>query len=706
MTRWWASRVPILLLVARLCCCCQFALENDLAATLDVRAWRENSMRIRLPLGSSSAVRDDLPGAIIPAPAYMGQQLECDHRPGGGSDNANQLGSVINGNLKADVSSDGLLTFTRLSDNKVVLRETSRKLSPGAGGATSVVQTFASSEKEMIFGFGEHQNGHLNQKGLNYDFEQCLEYGHSHGGEVCLPFILGYTPTESSAQETEQTRDRAEAATMGPCLDYGLLWNMPGYGSVSFEGNTTTWTAIAALQLDMFVTVAAAGSSGMACNADINARYVDATGHSPVLPEWAAGYWHSKNRYSSQKDLLAAATIFHERAIPVDVIVIDYHHWKTMGDWSFDPAAWPDPQSMADTIQTKFGMRIMVSVWPFSMTKSSSFPTINASGYGVQKGSDGGELFWPDPNCGGPCYLYDPTQSASREYVWSRLQAGYLKYGIHVFWLDASEPENIHGVPDGAHYKAGPSEQVGMMFPFYHSRTIHDGQVSQAQPPIMLLRSGWAGQQRYGGAVWSGDTQSNFGSLERSIRAGLNIQLSGIAWWTTDIGGYSGGNPNDPQFNELIVRWFQFGATCPLFRQHGARSTEPWLLSNQSYALVVKVIEMRAQWKSYVLDAMQQVNTTGLPVQRPLWYDFPGDPHTWAVEDQYMFGSSLMAAPVYTYQARNRTVYFPSGSKWQHYFTSIVYDGGASRTIDAPLDNFPLFKRMNGTAWASPVEVR
>lgn len=188
--------------------------------------------------------------------------------------------------------------------------------------------------------------------------------------------------------------------------------------------------------------------------------------------------------------------------------------------------------------------------------------------------------------------------------------------------------------------------------------------------------------------------QHPFFFFQNSVQAGLSIQLSGIAWWTTDIGGYSGGNPKDPLFNELIVRWFQFGATCPLFRQHGARSTEPWLLSNESYNLVVATIKMRNSLRQYVLSQMQAVNETGLPVNRPLWFEFPCDDSVWAITDQYMFGNDFMAAPVYTYQARNRSVYFPKASSWQHFFTNKTYTGGQTVTVDAPLENFPLFRRM------------
>ena len=185
--------------------------------------------------------------------------------------------------------------------------------------------------------------------------------------------------------------------------------------------------------------------------------------------------------------------------------------------------------------------------------------------------------------------------------------------------------------------------------------------------------------------------------IQISIQAGLNIQLSGIAWWTTDIGGCQGGNPNNTVFNELIVRWFQFGATCPLFRQHGARDTEPWLLSNTSYNLVVDIIKLRTSMRQYVLDQMKAVNQTGLPVNRPLFFEFPCDDGTWDIVDQYMFGTDYMVAPIYTYQARNRSVYFPKASTWQHYFTKKIYDGGQTVTVEAPLEHFPLFKRMGFT---------
>jgi alpha-D-xyloside xylohydrolase len=160
-----------------------------------------------------------------------------------------------------------------------------------------------------------------------------------------------------------------------------------------------------------------------------------------------------------------------------------------------------------------------------------------------------------------------------------------------------------------------------------------------------------------------------------------------------DIGGYSGGNPDDPTFRELIVRWFQFGFTCPLFRQHGQRPTEPWLLGDETFGNVRKVMAMRETFKSYILAELNKTAATGLPLNRPLWYDFPADANTWGVIDQYMFGEDYMMAPIYKMGDRARNVYFPAGTTWVHYFTNTSYTGGKNVSVPAPMDQFCLFKR-------------
>ena len=209
----------------------------------------------------------------------------------------------------------------------------------------------------------------------------------------------------------------------------------------------------------------------------------------------------------------------------------------------------------------------------------------------------------------------------------------------------------------------------------------------------MLSRSAWAGMSKHRAALWNGDTQSKFSYLKVALTAGLSVQLSGIAWWTTDIGGYSGGDPADPTFRELIVRWFQFGLTSPLFRQHGARPTEPWLLGNESFTNVRAMMTLRETLRPYVEGELKETARSGLPLNRPLFFDYPADAKTWAVDDAFMFGRDFLAAPITTMGARNRKVYFPAGATWTHHFTGEVYQGGTSALVDAPLAHFPLFKR-------------
>jgi alpha-D-xyloside xylohydrolase len=211
------------------------------------------------------------------------------------------------------------------------------------------------------------------------------------------------------------------------------------------SASAVSWTAVAATQTDYFVTIPDSDASGSDAANQVMHGYVDAVGHVPVLPEYAAGYWHSRNRYASQDELLQAAEGFHNRSINVSVIVIDYNHWARMGDWSFDPTAWPDVPAMMAQLES-YGMKVMVSSWPFSATNSTSFEDIGTKGIAFTDVGTSNPIFWNDNNCGdvgGPatCYIYDPTHTAARKYYWSRLQQGYYKHGIKIFWLDASEPE-------------------------------------------------------------------------------------------------------------------------------------------------------------------------------------------------------------------------------------------------------------------------
>jgi alpha-D-xyloside xylohydrolase len=227
---------------------------------------------------------------------------------------------------------------------------------------------------------------------------------------------------------------------------------------------------------------------------------------------------------------------------------------------------------------------------------------------------------------------------------------------------------------------------------------------------LSLCRSAWAGSQRYGALVWSGDIESNFDALRRQITAGLNIGLSGIPWWTTDIGGFKNGNIHDPVFRELIVRWFQFGVFCPVFRLHGTRQpgtmigsqqtgadNEVWSFGDEQYETIRRLMALRERLRPYVMDQMRVAHKTGLPPMRPLFLDYPDDPTSWEVEDQFLFGPDALVAPVYTEGARERRVWLPPGAIWRNAWSGTEHQGGQWLQAPAPLDTIPVYLRQGGT---------
>jgi alpha-D-xyloside xylohydrolase len=319
----------------------------------------------------------------------------------------------------------------------------------------------------------------------------------------------------------------------------------------------------------------------------------------------------------------------------------------------------------------------------------------------VKNSTDHLPMYWNDTICQGDCYLLDESKQATRDYFWSRLEQGYFQHNMSIFWLDAAEPEIFGSSHDQAliaEYSAGTAQAAGMMFPYWHTQAVHDGLVSAGKQDgdiIMLARSAWAGSQRFGAVLWSGDTQSTWDTMKVSLNAGLNTQLSGIAWWTTDIGGYANGDPADPAFRELVTRWFQYGATCPIFRQHGWRETEIWKYGDAAFAAIKKVINWRKSMKGYVMEQMRVVSETGTPVNRPLWWDFPEDAEAWNQTKAFMFGPKFLMSPITDPNVTTWTTYLPAGAKWQYYFDqSKVWSGGQEVTVPTPLDEFPLFQRL------------
>ena len=545
----------------------------------------------------------------------------------------------------------------------------SREFKSTRGGLWHLEVRFSAQDGERLYGLGQHTHGFLDQKGCVIELMQ-------RNTQVSIPFLVS---------------DRG----------YGFLWNNPAIGRVELGRDVTRWVAEATRQMDYFITASDS-------YAEIMESYADATGHPPVLPEFAAGFWQCKLRYRTQEELLAVAREYKQRGLPLSVIVIDFFHWTMQGEWQFDPQAWPDPDSMVKELES-MGIKVMVSVWPSVNANSKNFTHMAEEGWLV-RGERGLaiQMAFVDTYPAGKVYphIYDATHPEARRFVWEQVRQNYFSHGIKVWWLDACEPELYPADFDNLRYHLGNGLEVGNIYPMLHEKGFYDGMLSAGEKDVITIcRSAWAGSQRFGAAVWSGDIPSTFEMLQIQLRAGLNIAMSGIPWWTTDIGGFFGGNINSPYFRELIVRWFQFGLFCPLFRLHGYREpaesggtgsgagNEIWSFGDEVYNILKDMLFMREVMRPYIMEQMQLAHEKGTPVMRPVFFDFSQDPASYSVDDEYMFGPDVLVAPILFEGARQRRVYLPAGVDWDDAWTGKQLAGGKWITAKAPLDKIPLFCR-------------
>lgn len=590
---------------------------------------------------------------------------------------------IINGKIRAKISKAGKLTFYN-QNGKILLEEflrnrhdlkadycsaleiEAREFKPIIGGDYELKVRFESDPEEKIFGMGQYQQPYLNLKGTDLELAQ-------RNSQVSVPFALS-------------------------SLGYGFLWNNPAVGRVTFGKNLTTWQACSTKKMDYWIT---AGDTPE----EIETTYSAATGRVPMMPEYAMGFWQCKLRYQTQDELLGIAREYKKRGLPISVIVIDYFHWPLQGDWCFDPKYWPDPDAMIRELK-EMGIELMVSIWPTVDYRSKNFQEMLERGYLIRT-ERGMRIAM---NFMGNTIHYDATNPEARKFVWQKVKENYYDKGIRLFWLDEAEPE--YSVYDFENYRyyLGPDTQVGNIYPLMYAKTFFDGMKAEGQENIInLVRSAWAGSQRYGTLVWSGDIHSSFRSFRNQFVAGLNMGIAGIPWWTTDIGGFHGGNPKDPAFQELLVRWFEYGTFCPVMRLHGERQplkppigteggglcvsgadNEVWSFGEKNYRILRKFLFLRENMKPYIKKLMEDAHKTGAPVMRPLFFDFPNDTLSWNCTDEYMFGPKVLVAPVLYEKMEKRKVYLPAG-KWRDIWSGNYYDGGRNITVPTPMDQIPVF---------------
>lgn len=510
------------------------------ASRVLIEPWGENSVRVRM---TAEAQMDDHDWALcekvkeitpvitqttvdMTDPWYRGEEWKKYHYTG------TEYTMVI-GKLTVKVNAEGWISFynqkgdlltqeywrnrDRICRYAVPIRIPARELKPITGTSDyELTARFEAFDDEKIFGMGQYQEKHMDKKGA------VLELAHRNS-QASVPFYVS-------------------------SRGYGFFWNNPAIGTAAFGMNKTEWYAKSTKKMDYFLT---AGDTP----AEILMQYTAATGRSPMMPEFGLGYWQCKLRYRNQQEILEVAREHKRRGLPMDAIVVDFFHWTMQGEFKFEPRDWPDPDAMVKELK-ELGIETVVSVWPTIDERSENYGEMAENGYLVQ--TDRGNhnhMTWM-----GNIVFYDPTNPGAREFVWKKCKENYYKKGIRIFWLDEAEPEYGPYDFDNYRYYAGPALQCTNIYPLMYAKGFYDGLKAEGEKDILsLVRCAWAGSQKYGVLTWSGDIHSSFRAMKEQLQAGLNMGMAGIPWWTSDIGGFIGGDITDPAFKELLMRWFAWG---------------------------------------------------------------------------------------------------------------------------------------------------
>lgn len=415
---------------------------------------------------------------------------------------------------------------------------------------------------------------------------------------------------------------------------------------------------------------------------EVIASYRELTGPSPMLPLWAFGYIHCRERYNTQEELLENARTFRDRKIPIDVIVQDWQYWGKYG-WNamrFDEERYPNPAEMVQKLH-EMNMRMMISVWSKIDKQSEVGQDMESRGFYIP-GSDWIDFFNPE---------------AANAY-WKHFSEKLLPYGIDAWWLDATEPENDDLQNRKINNGTLPGELLRNVYPLYVNKTVYEG-LRKDDPAkrraFILTRSAFSGIQRYATATWTGDVGYDWETLSRQITAGLGQMSTGLPWWTYDAGGFfrPSDQYNNSDYHELFIRWFQAGAFFPLLRVHGYMSnTEPWRYGEQVEQLVSKTLDLRYRLLPYIYSEASRVSFEGSTLMRPLVMDFPDDTNALKQKYQFMFGPSLLVSPIIKPNVREWMIYLPSQETgWIDFHTGKKYEGGRFLKVLADLSSIPLF---------------
>ena len=508
-----------------------------------------------------------------------------------------------------------------------------------------VTDRFSPVMGEAVYGLGQHQSGLFNYRGATVELGQ-------NNTDVAIPLLV---------------------STKG----YALMWNT---AALTYVDNRfpldLTFSAIAGKSVDYYFIYGPEMDS-------IIHQYRGLTGHAPLLPKWAYGFFQSKDRYVSLDEITGIAQRYRSEHIPLDAMVQDWFWWKNEGDPDFNDN-YHDVAKDLDGLH-KQNVHAMISVWGMLDPKSETYKTLDAK-----------NLLIPG------AHVYDPSNVEGRDIYWNRLPGKLLAQGWDAFWLDSAEPEEFwphmgDAILRNKQLAIGNGAEYTNVFPLLHTLGVQDHWKAEngAKRVFLLTRSAFLGQQRVGATVWSGDVYGSYWGLMHQVAAGLNFALSGYPYWTTDIGGYWPPHDNpipDPAFQELYARWFEFGTFCPIFRTHGHRpANELWSFDKVEPTLI-RYDKLRYRLMPYIYSLAWKVTSEDYTIQRPLVMDWRTDENTWNVGDQFMFGPALLVNPVMKANATHRSVYLPA-SAWYDFWTGASVQGGKDIDAEAPLDRMPLYVR-------------
>ncbi|TRM79504.1 alpha-xylosidase [Sulfolobus sp. B5] len=551
------------------------------------------------------------------------------------------------------VTYDGVskkLLFTD-PNGKTLLKEVNRAIIPVniLGEPTNhIEQEFELSKDEAIYGFGQHAGGNgLGQSFGLFNYRGSTIILSQRNTDIGIPFMVS-------------------------SKGYGILWdnysmmlinNRDDKLRIWFEaGDALDYYFIYGPELDRVI-----------------ASYRRLTGDAPLLPKWAYGYWQSKERYASQNELLNTLDEFKKRNIPIDVIVLDWRYWGRYG-WNafkFDENDFPDPEGMINQVHEK-KCRLVISIWPTFGKETEIYKEFESKGCIIQNTT-----------------AFNPFKDECRKLFWEHIKKSFFDIGVDGYWLDASEPETGYGLLFYSPlHDAKVNENYGFKylnaFPLMETRAVYEGQRAVSNKRVVILtRSSFAGQQASSAISWSGDILSDWATLRGQIPAGLNFCLSGIPYWTTDIGGFFSGNPESQAYKEIFVRWFQWGVFCPIFRVHGTIfPKEPWRFGDFE-KIIVKYINLRYRLLPYIYSLAWKVTSEGYTMMRALVMDFRDDSNVYNIDDQFMFGPYMLISPVTLPEVTEREIYLPKG-RWYDFWTGRKVEGGRWLKVDSPIDIIPI----------------